>query len=229
MLGLITRELRALWRNPADIYNPVGFMFLAVLLFVVASPSPPAAAGLPQGASMQPAYGVAMLWLIVLLTNLLSLDSLFRRDFEAGVIEQVMSSAAVPWVVIGLRIMAHWISTGLLVVFLSPLLCALLGVPMSAASAVALGLLLGTPAMSCLGAIGASLTVGISRGGALLALLILPLLLPVLIFGTGTVTAELAGQPNTGQLYWLGFISLLAMTMAPFAATAGLRISLQLQ
>ncbi len=217
---LLGREIKALLRNRADVLNPLTFLFLAVMLFAVAAPD--------QG-DQRAQYGGAFLWLIVLLTNMLSLDALFRRDYENGVLEQVMAGAEVPFVVVSLRILVQWCSTGLLMTLLAPVLCLLVGLPFDTVGAVMLSLLLGTPALSLLGAVGAALTVGFSRGGVLLGLLVLPLYLPVLIFGAGAIAEQLTGVGNTAQFYWLGFISMLALTIGPFAASAGLKISLQMQ
>ncbi len=217
--GLLRRELIALIRRRSDVVNPLGFMFLAVMLFAIATPV--------QGADET--YAGAILWLIVLLTQMLSLDTVFRRDYETGVLEQVMTAAPVPFVVVGLRIFAQWLSTGFLMVLLTPLLCLLLGINSTIIPQVMLALLLGTPGLSLLGAVGASLTVGLSRGGALLGLLVLPLFLPILIFGAGAINEFVSGVGNTAQFYWLGFISMVALAIGPFAATAGLKISLQMQ
>ena len=206
-------------RHRADVVNPLSFLFLAVMLFAIASPNT------VDGQN----HGGAILWFIVLLTNMLSLDSLFRRDYDSGVLEQVMASASVPFLVVVSRIFAQWLSTGLLVTLLAPILCLLLGLDADLIGIVMLTLLLGTPGLSLLGAVGAALTVGFSRGGALLGLLVLPLFLPILIFGAGAINEQISGVGNTAQLYWLGFISMLALSVGPFAATAGLKISLQMQ
>ena len=218
--ALFVREWRVLLRNRAGVLNPMVFMFLAVMLFAVGS---------PVQDNSQSSYGAALLWLIVLLTNMLSLDSLFRRDFDNGVLEQVLSSADVPFFVVLIRIIVQWLGTGLLITILAPLLCLLLGLPGQSMPATMLALLLGTPALSLLGAVGAAITVGFSRGGILLALLVLPLFLPVLIFGTSAINDSLVGGASSAPFYWLGFISMLALTVGPFAATLGLKISLQMQ
>ena len=220
MIGLFKREWQVMVRNRAAIVNPLAFLFLAVMLFAV---------GGPVQDNTRAQYGGAVLWLIVLLTNMLSLDALFRRDYENGVLEQIIVSADVPFLVVLLKIAMQWISTGLLLTLLAPLLCLLLGLPSHVIGVTMLALLLGSPAISLMGAIGAALTVGFSRGGVLLGLLILPLLLPVLIFGSSAINQEVAGISNDAQLYWLGFISMLALTIGPFATAAGLKISLQMQ
>ena len=120
MIGLFRREWQVLVRNRAAIVNPLAFLFLAVMLFAV---------GGPVQDNTRAQYGGAVLWLIVLLTNMLSLDALFRRDYENGVLEQIIVSADVPFVVVLLKITMQWISTGLLLTILAPLLCLLLGQP----------------------------------------------------------------------------------------------------
>lgn len=218
--GLFAREWRVLMRNRAAVLNPMAFMFLAVMLFAVGSP-------LQDNTRAQ--FGGAVLWLIVLLTNMLSLDSLFRRDYDNGVLEQVLTTAEVPLLVVLVRIFVQWLGTGLLITLLAPLLCLLLGLPNHTIGLTMLVLLVGTPALSLLGAVGAAMTVGFSRGGILLGLLVLPLFLPILVFGASAINQAVAGVGGTAQVYWLAFISMVALTIGPFATTLGLKISLQLQ
>ena len=219
MTALFVREWRVLIRNRAAMINPIVFMFLAVMLFAVGS---------PLQDNTRALYGGAVLWLIVLLTNMLSLDSLFRRDFDNGTLEQLMVTADVPLLAVLVKIIVQWLGTGFLIVLLSPLLCLFLGLPAGAIAKTALLLLAGTPALSLLGAVGAAMTVGFARGGVLLGLLVLPLFLPVLVFGASAVSSEVAGISANAQLYWLAFISMVALLIGPFATTAGLKISLQL-
>ena len=160
---------------------------------------------------------------------MLSLDSMFRRDYDNGVLEQIMCGAHAPFLVVLVRIAVQWLSTGVLLALLSPLLCVMLGIPLDVIGIVMVALLVGTPAVSLLGALGAALTVGFSRGGTILGLLVLPLLLPVLVFGTSAINQAVAGMEYQAQLYWMGFISMLSLTIGPLATTAGLRISLQVQ
>ena len=218
--GVLQREWRALLRNRAAVVNPLAFMFIGVMLFAVGSP-------VVDNARAQ--FGAAVLWLIVLLTNMLSLDSLFRRDYDSGVLEQVLCGAHSPFIVVLIRVLVQWLSTGLLITMLAPLLCLLLGIPGPVIGVATLALLLGTPAISLIGALGAALTVGFNRGGIILALLVLPLFLPVLIFGTSAINHAIDGIEYQASLYWLAFISMVGLTIGPFAATAGLRISLQVQ
>jgi len=218
--ALFVREIRVVLRNRAAIINPLAFMFLAVMLFAVGS---------PVQDNSRSGYGAAVLWLIVLLTNMLSLDSLFRRDYDNGVLEQVMATATTPFFVVLTRIAVQWLSTGLLITLVAPVLCLFVGLPGTAIATTMLALLLGTPALSLLGAVGAAMTVGFSRGGVLLGLLVLPLFLPVLIFGVSAINESFLGGGNAAPLYWLAFLSMLALSVGPFAATQGLKISLQMQ
>jgi len=165
----------------------------------------------------------------VLLTQLLALDGMYRRDFDSGVLEQTLVTAQVPFVAILTRIFMQWLSAGFIITILGPGLGLMLGLPVHVAGAVALSMLIGTPALSLLGSIGASVTVGFSRGGVILALLVLPLFLPTLIFGTGLVEAALSGGNLMPQIYALSLISLVALAIAPFATLAGLKISLEMQ
>ncbi len=218
--ALWAREFRSLLRYRAALVNPLAFMFLAVMLFAV---------GAPLQDNARAAFAPAVLWLVVLLTNMLSLDTLFRRDYESGVLEQVLCTAEQPLFPILIRIAVQWVGTGLLMTLLSPLLCLMLGLPHAAVGRAALALLIGTPALSLLGAMGAALTVGLSRGGVLLGLLVLPLFIPVLIFGSGAISAVMDGSGTAAPLYWLGFLSMLSLCVGPFAALAGLKIGLQMQ
>ncbi|NNC54118.1 MAG: heme exporter protein CcmB [Pseudomonadales bacterium] len=216
----MSKEISGLLRDRSSVFNPLTFLFLGVMLFAVAGPA--------EG-TQRIAYSGAILWLLVLLTSMLSLDGMFRRDYDSGVLEQKLLTHQAPFLVVLMRIFAQWVATGLLIALLSPLLGLLLGIPVEAMSMTFLALLAGTPALSLFGAVGAALTVGFSRGGVLLGLLILPLYLPTLIFGATLVADHATGGGSVAQLYWLAFISMVALTVGPFATTAGLRISLQMQ
>jgi heme exporter protein B len=217
--SLFGAELRVLFRDRSRVINPLAFLFLGVVLFAVA---------VPPGPGPARELGGAFIWLLVLLTNILALDATFRRDYDNGMLEQALIAAQPAFVAVLVRIVVLWLHTGLLISLLAPVLALALGIP-HVSGRLVLALLLGTPALSFIGAIGASLTVGFSRGGVLLALLTLPLYLPVLVFGAHAVNAVAVGSSGDAQLYWLAFISMLAITIGPFATTAGLRISLQLQ
>ncbi|WP_122739160.1 heme exporter protein CcmB, partial [Pseudomonas viridiflava] len=164
-------------------------------------------------------------WVAALLAVLLSLDGLFRSDFEDGSLEQWVLSPHPLALLVLVKVLAHWIFSGLALVLVAPVLAMMLGLPGHCVPVLMLSLLLGTPVLSLLGAVGAALTVGLKRGGLLLALLILPLYIPVLILGSGVLQAALQGMPATGHLLWLGSLTALAVTLTPFAIAAGLKIS----
>lgn len=173
-----------------------------------------------RAGQVQPGQGHA-----ALLAVLLSLDGLFRSDFEDGSLEQWVLSPHPLALLVLAKVLAHWIFSGLALVLLAPLLALMLGLPSHCLPVLLGSLLLGTPVLSLLGAVGAALTVGLKRGGLLLALLILPLYIPVLILGSGALQAALQNMPATGHLLWLASLTALAVTLAPFAIAAGLKIS----
>lgn len=213
---LLRREARLLFRRPAELANPLVFFAIVVALF-------PLAVG-PQSQLLQ-TLSPGLVWVAALLAVLLSLDGLFRSDFEDGSLEQwVLSPHPLAMLVLA-KVLAHWIFSGLALVLLAPLLALMLGLPSHCLPVLLGSLLLGTPVLSLLGAVGAALTVGLKRGGLLLALLILPLYIPVLILGSGALQAALQNMPATGQLLWLASLAALAVTLAPFAIAAGLKIS----
>ncbi|MGD8710646.1 MAG: heme exporter protein CcmB [Ectothiorhodospiraceae bacterium] len=217
-MALIHRDLLLASRARAEILNPVLFFVLVTALFPLAvSAAPQTLRTLAPG----------IIWVAALLASLLSLDMMFRSDFEDGTLEQLaVSPHPFPLLVLG-KVIAHWTVASLPLVVVSPLLAVLMNYPMEAVPQLAATLLLGTPVISALGAVGVALTVGVRRGGVLLSLLILPLYVPVLIFGAGAADAAASGLPITGHLQLLAGMSVLAMTLAPLAAAAGLRISLE--
>ncbi len=166
-----------------------------------------------------------VLWVAALLAVMLSLDGLFRRDQESGVLDMLLTAPVMPVVPVLAKLLAHWLLTGLPLVLISPLLGHMLQLPDAALGTVMLSLLLGTPALTIVGAIGAALTVGLNRGGILLAVLVLPLYIPVLIFGAGAVSAAAGGANVDGILAILGALLALTISLGPLAVSAGLKIS----
>ncbi|MCD5992893.1 heme exporter protein CcmB [Pseudomonas sp. CDFA 602] len=213
---LLRREARLLVRRPAELINPLVFFAVVVALF-------PLAVG-PDTQLLQ-SLSPGLLWVAALLSVLLSLDGLFRSDFEDGSLEQWVLSPHPLALLVLTKVLAHWMFSGLALVVLAPFLALMLGLPAHCVPVLILSLLLGTPVLSLLGAVGAALTVGLKRGGLLLALLILPLYIPVLILGSGALQAALQGMPSTGYLLWLSSLTALAVTLTPFAIAAGLKIS----
>ncbi|KTB63908.1 heme transporter [Pseudomonas viridiflava ICMP 13104] len=213
---LMLREARLLARRPAELLNPLVFFALVIALFPLA---------IGPDAQLLQTLSPGLVWVAALLAVLLSLDGLFRSDFEDGSLEQwVLSPHPLALLVLS-KVLAHWVFSGLALVLLSPVLALMLGLPVSCLPVLMLSLLLGTPVLSLMGAVGAALTVGLKRGGLLLALLILPLYIPVLILGSAALQAALQGMPATGYLLWLGSLTVLAITLTPFAIAAGLKIS----
>ena len=212
---LFCREWRLAWRRPGDLLNPLVCFALVVSLF-------PLAVGPEPSVLRTMAPGV--IWVAALLATLLSLDGMFRSDYEDGSLEQWVLSPHPLELMVLVKVVHHWMVSGLAMVLLAPLFGMMLALPTSALPVLVLTLLLGTPVLSLLGAVGAALTVGLKSGGLLLALLILPLYIPVLILATGAMDAVLQGMPVTGFALWLGCLAVLALTLAPFAIAAGLRI-----
>ena len=217
-IGQLRREWLLLVQSPEEVVNPLVFLFLAITLFALAT------GGGPDGLRNS---SPAIIWVLVLLANLLSLEGLFRRDYEDGTLEQLLLHAEPAFLPLLAKILVHWIFSGLSMTILAPVAALILYLPDSALPMLIGTLLVGTPALSLIGAIGAALTVGLRRGGLLLALLVLPLYVPVLIFGAGAVLEQMAGIATLAQIYWLGVITMASLTLAPFAVQAALRVSIE--
>lgn len=214
--ALMARDLRLLWRRRGDALQPALFALLVVVLFALALGAEPPA--LAKSAA-------AVLWLAALLAGLLALDTLFRGDAEDGSLEQwLLAPVPLAWLVL-VRIFMHWATTALPLLLATPLLAELLYLPHEQLPVLMASLALGTPVLSLLGAVVAALTVGMRRAGILVALLALPLYVPVLVFGAGSVTAAAQGLDPTGALLLLGAGLVLALVLAPLAAAAAIRIS----
>lgn len=220
--GLFAAQLGREWvaslRTLAETLNPLVFLFLAVTLFAL---------GVGGDAEALASQAGAILWVLVLLATLLTLEALFRRDYDDGTLEQLVLLGKPAFVPILAKLAVQWALSGLAMTVLAPVVGMLLFLPVEVLGLTMLTLLAGSPALTLLGAVAAALTVGLRRGGVLLALLALPLFVPTLIFGAGAISLAMAGVDVTGQLYWLLAISVLALTVAPFAVIAALRISLE--
>lgn len=215
--ALAARDLRLLWRRRGDALQPLLFALLVVVLFALALGGERA-----QLARLAP----AVLWVAVLLAGLLALDTLFRGDAEDGSLEQwLLAPVPLAWLV-AVRTLVHWAATALPLVLASPLLAELLYLPRAQLPVLVASLLLGTPLLALLGAVVAALTVGMRRSGILVALLALPLYVPVLVFGAGSVAAAAQGQDASAALLYLGAGLALALVLAPLAAAAAIRIAL---
>ncbi|GAB2618319.1 heme exporter protein CcmB [Novilysobacter erysipheiresistens] len=215
--ALMLRDLRLLWRRRGDAFQPALFALLVVVLFALA---------LGGEADTLAKVAGGVLWLAVLLAGLLALDTLFRGDAEDGSLEQWML-APVPlgWLVV-VRTFMHWATTALPLLLVTPFLAELMHLPRGQLPVLMASLALGTPLLSLLGAVVAALTVGMRRSGILVALLALPLYVPVLVFGAGSVAASAQGLDPIGALLLLGAGLVVALVLAPLAAAAAIRIAL---
>ena len=215
--ALFLRDLRLLWRRRGDAFQPALFAVLVVMLFALAL------GGEAQALSR---VAPAVLWVAVLLAGLLSLDTLFRGDAEDGSLEQwILAPVPLAWLV-AVRVASHWLTTALPLIVATPLLGELLHLPHTQLPVMLASLLLGTPLLALLGAVVAALTVGMRRSGILVALLALPLYVPVLVFGAGSVAASAQGLDAVGALLLLAAGLVLALVLAPLAAAAAIRIAL---
>lgn len=213
----LKRDLVLLLRRRSEVLNPLVFFALVITLFPIGiSPDPALLAAIAPG----------LLWVAALLAALLSLDSLFRADYDDGSLEQLLLTPH-PLALLALaKVAVHWLLTGLPLALMAPVLGVMLALPAGSYAVLAISLALGSASLSLIGAIGAALTVGLSRGGVLLSLLVLPLYIPVLIFGAGAVQAAIFGDGVLAHLAILGALLALALSLAPLAIAASLRISI---
>ena len=210
------REILAASRNKSELYNPLIF-FVSIIVFIPLGIS-------PDGNVLQ-SIAPGMVWIIALLSVLLSLDKVFQSDFEDGTLEQMLlSGQSMYWIVIA-KCLAHWCFTGLPLTMLSPILALMLSLPADGYLALVLSLLLGTGSLCFIGAVGAALTVSLRRGGLLISLIIIPLYVPVLIFGSSCVRSAVLGDPINGEIAFLAAGLLLSIMLAPFASAGALRIN----
>jgi len=211
---IIQRDLRLALRQGSDSLMVVGFFVLTVTLFPF---------GLGPESNLLERTSSGILWVTALLASMLSLDRLFLADYEDGSLELLtLTPTSLEILVIG-KVVAHWLTTALPVMAAAPILALLLHLQEDGFATLMLTLLLGTPTLSLIGAMGAALVLGARRGGVLLSLLILPLYIPVLIFAVGAVDAAVQGLPVKGHLLILGGILLAALPLAPLATVAAVR------
>ncbi|MEO8161628.1 MAG: heme exporter protein CcmB [Arenimonas sp.] len=213
----LARDFRLLWRRRGDALQPLLFALMVVALFPL---------GLGAASPLLARIAPGVIWVAVLLAGLLNLDALFRGDLEDGSLEQMMlSPAPLAWLV-ALRVLVHWCVSALPLLLVAPVLGEFLHLPRELLPPLLLSLALGTPLLSLVGAVVAALTVGIRRSGMLLAVLALPLFVPVLVFGAGAVSAAAQGLPWLGAIYLLAAGLALSLVLAPLAAATALRIAL---
>ncbi len=217
-LAVVRRDMRLSLRQSTDSLMTLVFFVIAVVLF-------------PFGVGPEPnvlaRIGSGVIWVAALLASMLALERLFQADFEDGGLE-LLALAPMPLEAVVLaKVAAHWLTAGLPLVIVAPLLGLLMNVPADVFPTLILALLLGTPALSLIGAIGAGLILGARRGGVLLSLLVLPLFIPILVFGVSAVEAAAQGLPAKASLLILGGLALGALALSPWAAAAAIRQALE--
>jgi heme exporter protein B len=216
--AIVRRDLQLGLRRSADSLQPLFFFVIALALFPL---------GVGPAAEVLQRIGVGVIWVLALLAVMLSLDRLYHADAADGSLD-LLAQGALPLELVSLaKCLAHWLTSGLLLVLVSPLLGVLMQVPADALGPIALALLLGTPTLTLIGSIGAALMIGARRGSALLALIVLPLYIPVLIFGVSAVEGEVMGLGGRAQFLIQGAMLLAALALTPFATAAALRLALE--
>ncbi len=216
-LALLRRDFLLAYRRRAELLQPLVFLLVVTTLFPLGvGPSPQLLANIAPG----------VIWIAALLATVLSLDSLFRSDYEDGTLEQMVLSGQSLALIALARTVAHWLVAGLPIVLLSPLLAMWMNLPDEGLLILIESLAIGTPILSLIGAIGGALTVSLKRGGQLLSLLVFPLYVPLLILATSAVSSAVADLPYTGQLGLMIAGLIASLTLAPFATAAALKLSL---
>lgn len=212
----LAREMTLAFRRRADILNPLFFFLVVVSLFPIG-----VTLDLDKLTTMAP----GILWVSALLASLLSLDLMFKSDYDDGSLEQMLLSSVPPQVLVLCKIASHWFVTGLPLTLLSPVLSIMLALPAQAVPVLIVSLLFGTLSLSLMGSVGAALTVGLKKGGLLLTVLIMPMMVPVLIFGTSTVQAAANGLPWHGYFALLGAFTAGSLALIPWLTVAALNVT----
>jgi len=218
LLLVLRRELLLGFRRPDQVVQPLVFFLIVTTLFPL---------GLSVQLSLLREMAPGVLWVAALLSSLLSLEGLFKSDADDGTLEQLVLSGQGLYVIVVAKTLAHWLVSGAALLLVSPLVATALAIPWAAFPVMSLSLGLGTLTLSWLGAIGAGLTVSLKRGNVLLSLIVLPLAMPLLIFGAGATDRAIAGTNALGALYLLGALCVLTCTLAPFAAAAALKVTME--
>ncbi len=214
----LRRELLLSLRHRSDLANPLIF-FLMVVVFIPL--------GISAERSLLAQLAPGMIWVIALLATLLSLDGLFRSDYEDGSLEQMTISRQPLATLVLTKVLAHWLLTGIPLTLMTPLFGVMLALPAEGYLAMMLTLLVGTGSLSLIGSIGAALTVSLRKGGLLLSLVIMPFYVPILIFGAGAVKNAIAGFPVGAELAILAAMLIAWSVLAPFAIAGGLKIGVR--
>ncbi|MCP3868773.1 MAG: heme exporter protein CcmB [Gammaproteobacteria bacterium] len=215
-LVVVRRDLTLAMRRRSDVFSTLFFFVIVVSLFPL---------GIGPELNTLRLIAPGVVWVAALLASMLALERLFATDFDDGTLEQMLLAPQPMFIMVLAKVTAHWLVTGVPLVLMAPLLGLQYDLNTEALGVLLVSLLLGTPALSLIGAIGAALTIGLRGGGVLVSLLVLPLCIPVLIFGAGAVEANISGLGEQGHLSMMGAILVISLLLAPLATTAALRVS----
>ncbi|WP_439653234.1 heme exporter protein CcmB [Pseudomaricurvus albidus] len=215
-MATFRRDLLIAFRHRGEMANPIMFLLMVITMVPL---------GISPERAVLSVLAPGMIWVVALLATLLSLDGLFRADYEDGALEQLLMSPQPLYFQVLAKVLVHWLVTGLPLTIMAPLLGVMLSLPAAGFWPLVFSLFLGTACLSLIGAIGAALTVALRKGGLLISLIIMPLYVPILIFGSSAVSSAIDGFPFGGQMAVLGAFLAMAVVLAPVAAAGALRIS----
>ena len=215
---IVVRDLTLAWKSRVDVLSTLFFFLIVVSLFPL---------GIGPETNLLRLIAPGVVWVAALLASMLSLGRLFAHDYQDGTLEQLLLTPQPLYLVVMGKVLALWLVSGVPLALMSPLLGIQFGLSGSTLLVLLVSLLLGTPVLALIGSIGAALTLGLRGGGLLLSILVLPLYIPVLIFGSGAVDASITGMGLQGSLSLLGAVLVLSLVFAPWATSAALRISLE--
>jgi heme exporter protein B len=215
---IVTRDLTLAWRRRADVLSTLIFFVIVVSLFPL---------GIGPETQLLRSIAPGVVWVAALLASMLSLNRIFANDYQDGTLEQMLLTPQPLYLVVMGKVVAQWLVSELPLVLIAPLIGVQFDLPPQTLLVLFISLLIGTPILSLIGSVGAALTLGLRGGGVLIALLILPLYIPVLIFGAGAVDASIIGVSPQANLYLLGALLAVSFVFAPWATSAALRISLE--
>ena len=215
MWAIVRRDLLLVARQPAEMINPLVFFLLVIALFPL---------GVSPEAALLSQTAAGVIWVAAMLATLLSLELLFKLDHDDGSLEQLLLAPYPSWSLVLAKVFVHWLVSGVPLILISPLIATMLFLPSHAVPTLMLSLLIGTPTLSLLGAIGAALVTGVRGGGMLLTLLILPLYVPVIIFGASSVAAAAQGMAIGGYMALLAAMFVFALMITPWSAGSALKL-----
>ncbi len=218
LLWVVRRDLLLAMRRRTDVFTTLFFFVITVSLFPL---------GIGPELDTLRLIAPGVVWVAALLASMLALEKLFANDYADGTLEQMMLTPQPVFLLVLGKVIAHWLVTGLPLVVMSPILGLQYDLSLEALATLVTTLLIGTPILSLVGAIGAALTLGLRGGGVLIALLVLPLYIPVLIFGAGAVEADISGLGGEGHLSLLAAFGMLSLFFAPLATSAALKVSIE--